>query len=429
MFALRTAETELQAVVALLDPESLDDQGALDAVDAFDRIERLAAAGKAVAAARVERSDIWRGHGARDAIGFLAARTRSTYARIRDAIAVTDRLGDLALVDRALRDGELTIDQAADIAAAAGEHPDTEAELVTLASTATRRQLKARCVEILAEGKGAEEQHRRAQAERSMSSNVGRDGIWRSSVRLPIIDGAYLDKALDHFQTQIFDEARRRGDREPFDAYRADALVAMAKAAMDEEPSCGCADSQDQPGADDQAAGNNRASRRTRRRRRSSSTRHAIVITVPHTTFLTGAPVAGETCQIPGVGPVPVSVVHRLLDDDPIIKAIVTKGRDITALATITRSLKDDLRLAVLAANDLTCGVATCDNTRFLEIDHEWEYHQGGPTSYDNLRPLCSFHHRQRTDEGYELRGNPGSYQWISPDGTILAAEQSAVPI
>jgi hypothetical protein len=323
------------------------------------------------------------------------------------------------MVDRALRDGGLTIDQAADIVAAASEHPDTERELVALASTATRRQLKARCVEILAEGEGAEEQHRRACAERSMSSNVGRVGIWRGSVRLPIIDGAYVDKTLDHLQTQIFDEARHRGDREPFDAYRADALVAMGDDSM-------CRYEHDRD--DDQAAGDGRrTTRRTRRRRRSSSTRHAIVITVPHTTFLTGKPVPGEPCQIPGVGPVPVSVVHRLLEDDPIIKAIVTKGRDITALATITRSLKDDLRLAVLASNDLCCAVPNCDKHRFLEFDHEWEYHKGGPTSYDNLRPLCSFHHSQRTDESYELRGSPGSYEWIAPDGTILAAERSAV--
>ena len=423
MFDARAIETALRDLVVRLDPERIDDQTALDAVDTLDRIERLAAAGKALAAARVERSDIWRGKGSRDAIGFLATRTRSPYARIRDGISVTDRLGDLPLLDRALRGGELTIDQAADIAAAAGAHPDTEAELVALAATATRRQLKARCVEIQAEGDGAEQQHRRARAERSMSSTVGRDGIWRGSVRLPTIDGAYLDKALDFFQTQIFDQARQNGDRDPFDAYRADALVAMARAAMGEDGPCTCTHDHRDDDVPDQGGKQGR-----RRRRRSSSTRHAIIITVPHTTFLSGRPLAGQTCQIPGVGPVPVSVVHDLLADDPIIKAIVTKGRDITALATLTRSLKDDLRLAVLAANDLQCGVPTCDNLRFLEIDHEWEFHKGGPTSYDNLRPLCSHHHRQRTQHNYELTGTPGTYQWIAPDGTILAAEQSAVP-
>jgi hypothetical protein len=426
MFDLEAVERTLRDLVAGVDPCTLDGRQAIELVDAFDRIERVAAAGKALVATQVEATDAWRGAGARDAIGFLSDRTSTSRARVRDGLSVTAGLTSMPLLERAFRSGALTIDQAADIAAAVSGRPESEAELVTLAATATRRQLKARCVEILAEGEGAEQQHRRARAERSAASRVGRDGIWRGSVRLPIIDGAYVDKALDFFQTQIFDEARQRGDRDPFDAYRADALVAMARAAMGEDGQCTCA--HDQPRSDDSAGQGDKQTRRRRRRRRSSSTRHAIVITVPHTTFLTGRPVAGEICQIPGVGPVPVSVVHGLLDDDPIIKAVVTKGRDITALATLTRSLKDDLRLAVLAANDLQCGVPSCDNLRFLEIDHEWEYHKGGPTSYDNLRPLCSFHHRQRTTEDYELRGSPGSYQWVAPDGTVLAAEQSAVP-
>ena len=34
----------------------------------------------------------------------------------------------------------------------------------------------------------------------------------------------------------------------------------------------------------------------------------------------------------------------------PSAVGVVTKGRDITAMATVTRSVKDDLRLPVLAA-------------------------------------------------------------------------------
>jgi hypothetical protein len=435
MFDPQEIGERLLDTVAGLDPAALDGAAAVGLVDAFDRIERLAAAGKAIAAAGVEASDVWRNNGSRDAIGFLAARTNTPRARVRDGLSVIAVLGSTPLLDHAFRGGALTIDQAADIAAAVTEHPESEPELVALAATTSARQLKARCVEILAEGEGAEQQHRRARAERSASSSVGRDGIWRLSVRLPIIDGAYVDKALDLLQTQIFDDPRTNGELEPFDAYRADAVVALARAAMGEHCTGTCAnqpadDEDPEPSerTEDSGEAEPRSKRRERRRRRRiSSTRHAIVITVPHTTFLTGKPVAGDTCQVPGVGPVPISVVHRLLDDDPIIKAIVTNGRDITAVATLTRSIKDDLHLAVLAANDRTCAVPRCTNNRFLELDHEWEYHKGGPTSYDNLRPLCCFHHRQRTREGYELRGSPGTYEWLAPDGTIISAEQSAV--
>src|SRR5690606_10489816 len=130
-------------------------------------------------------------------------------------------------------------------------------------------------------------------------------------------------KALDYFQTQIFDDARHNGERDPYDAYRADALVAMARAALDQDCTC----DRDNHGAESEpgdtetptashtkTTSGKTTKKRRRQRRRSSSTRHTIVITVPHTTFLTGQPLDGETCQIPGVGPVPISVVHRLMD-------------------------------------------------------------------------------------------------------------------
>ncbi len=428
---LSALTSRLGDVVAGIDADALDGSEAVEAFDQLDLLERLAAAGKSLVAAAVERTEAWRGTGARDAVGFLAARSKSTRAEMRDALAVAARVGDAPLLDIALRTGEVTVTQAADIAAAVAEHPDTEAELVELAPRVTPRELRARCVEVLARDKGADEQHERARSGRSASATVGRDGVWQFRARLPVIDGALVDKALDHFQTEIFDAARQRGSRDPFEAYRADALVAMARAAMgggagvaecDVDPPVGEAS-----GPHDTApAPSTRRRRRSRvrARGRSSSIRHAIVVAVPHSLFTPGGMQAGETCQVPGVGPVPASVVHELLEHDPIVKAVVTRGRDITALATLTRTIKEDLRLAVRVANEHTCAVPGCTNARFLELDHELEFHKGGPTSFDNLRPLCSFHHHQRTRENYELKGRPGDYRWYAPDGTLLAADR-----
>lgn len=433
MFAsLDELASSLRQLVTHLDPSGLDAASAVEIVDGFDQIERLAATGKAIAATQVEATQAWRRSGQRDTVGFVAARSGTKRGPVREAMGVASRLSELPLLSQAVRSGTVSLAQAADIAAAAVEHPDTEAELVDLAGRATLRELRARCLEIQARGDGAERQHRRAKAERSCSSQVGRDATWRLNASLTVADGAIVDKVLDHFQTQIFDQARQRGEREPFTAYRADALVLMARAAVEGTCHDGCAigtegDADAQP---------NRRGRR-RRSRRSSSLRHAIVISVPHSAFsLNGSRFGGGTCEdasgtceVPGVGPVPISVVHQLLETDPIIKAIVTKGRDITATATLTRNIKEDLRLAVLASHDLTCGVPTCDNDRFLELDHFLEYGKGGPTDYENLRPLCSFHHDQRTNEGYELRGQKGSYEWVAPDGTVIAAERSAAPV
>jgi 5-methylcytosine-specific restriction endonuclease McrA len=428
-----TAERVASALAELVggfDPDGLDGPAAVEWLELFDRLERLATAGKALAASQVEATEAWRASGQRDAIGFVAARTASSRRQVRDALGVVVHLAGLPKLNRALRAGSVSLAQAADIAAAAGEHPETEAELLELAATASLRALRERCVEILASGEGAERQHRRARAERSCSSQVGRDATWRLSASLPIAAGAVVDAALDHFQNQIFDEARSAGEREPFGAYRADALVRMARAAMCEGCSGGCGAQVADDGA--QVAGGTvehadaRASRSRRRPSRSSSLRHAIVVTVPHTLFLTGTGSSGEVCHVPGVGAVPVSVVRQLMEHDPIVKTIVTRGREVTAIATMTRRVKDDLRLAVLHQHAYRCGVPTCDNTRFLELDHRIEFAKGGPTSIENLRPLCSVHHDQRTTEGYQLEGEPGDLRWVAPDGTVLAAERAA---
>lgn len=407
---------ELGRLVDQLRPGTMDDPAAISVLDELDRIERLATAGKALAAAHIEAGDSWRGSGSRDAIGFVAARTDSPRSRVRDSLAVTDAIESAPVLERAFRKGALTVSQAADIAAAISDHPETEAELVALAAQVSPRELKARCVEICAEGEGAEEQHQRARSERSVSSNVGRDGIWRLSARLPVIDGALVDKALDFFQNEIFNQARKKGEREPFDAYRADALVALIRTAM--------AGPSDQPGEDQPS--DQSSKKRSSIRKKSSAIRHTIVVTVPHTVFQPGGLREGEVCLVPGVGPVPQSVVHDLLEEDPVIRAVVTRGREITAVATLTRTIKRDLRLAVLAAHDFECAAPGCTNNRFVQLDHEIEFSRDGPTSYDNLRPLCTFHHNQRTRENYELQGQPGSYEWVGPDNTVLAREPTS---
>ena len=54
------------------------------------------------------------------------------------------------------------------------------------------------------------------------------------------------------------------------------------------------------------------------------------------------------------------------------------------------------LRIAV-QARDGTCQVPTCSRPATeCDLDHE-QPHPRGPTSADNLRPLCRRHHRMKT--------------------------------
>ncbi|WP_114559089.1 HNH endonuclease signature motif containing protein [Desertihabitans aurantiacus] len=52
------------------------------------------------------------------------------------------------------------------------------------------------------------------------------------------------------------------------------------------------------------------------------------------------------------------------------------------------------------------------------EDDHIVAWDSGGPTSSDNLAPLCRAHHRLKTFTGWRhTRTGPGCYDWTSPHG------------
>ncbi|SFB77732.1 HNH endonuclease [Nocardioides terrae] len=76
------------------------------------------------------------------------------------------------------------------------------------------------------------------------------------------------------------------------------------------------------------------------------------------------------------------------------------------------------LRDQVVAAH-VGCAFPHChrpaDN---LDLDHIVEHAQGGPTTSDNLAPLCRRHHRAKTFGHWTyLRLGPAEYLWTSPHG------------
>jgi hypothetical protein len=350
--------------------------------------------------------------GARDAIGFLSARTRHApepacatgsrsppgWPRCRWSIRRSS--------------GALTIDQAADIAAAVSEHPEAEAELVALAGTATRRQLKARCVEILAEGEGAEEQHRRAgpNGRRRATSVATASGGCRS--------------AADHRRRLRRQGARLLPDpdlRRGAPPGRPRTLRRLpGRRARGHGPS---RHGRRLPGTcahDSRAATTRRrgrqapvsraAARRAQLVDPTRHRRHRPPHHVPHRRPGRRRDLPGPRCRPgPRVGGAPPARRrphhqgrrhqgprhHRSRHPHPLHQRRPPPRR--------AGRQRPHLRRAHLR------------QPRFLELDHEWEYHKGGPTSYDNLRPLCSFHHRQRTTEATSCGAPPAATSGSPP--------------
>ncbi len=370
----------LRGEVAVFEPGCLDGEAAVAALELFGEIERLGAAGKALAARRVETTRAWQSRGTRSAAHFVAATCGSSVRSAVLALETARRLDDLPATDAALRSGRLSAAQASEIVSAAGQRPGVEAELVAAAGVESLPALQQRCRSVRAQGSGGLEAYERVRAHRYLRHWSDGEGALRLEARLCADDGAKVLAALDVERRRIFATARSDGRREPYEAYGADALVALAEGA-------GRGGGKG-PGA-------------------------VVHVRVDHAALVRGHCEEGETCDIPGVGPIPVASARRLAGDC-ILKVLVTKGVDVVAVAHGGRTIPAHVRTA-LEARDPVCVIPGCAMGDRLEIDHLVPFAAGGPSTLENLARACRFHHYLKTHHGWILGGGPGAWTWEPP--------------
>jgi len=319
----------------------------------------------------------------------LARRSGTTLGAAAAALETVERLESLPVTDEAFRAGRLSEVQAREIASVAARRPEAEAELVARAATDTVAGLRLACRQVAAVS-GVDElcRDRAIHRGRYLKSWLDADGAARLDARLTVADMARVLAGIDAYEADIFDAARLSGRREPYQAYRADALVAMAVAAA--------------------GGGGGGTS--------SGGPATAGVVLVDHTALVRGRVEPGETCEIAGVGPIPVATAKAMMAD-AFLAVVVTDGVDVYTVAHLGRSVTAHQRTA-LAVRDRECVVDGCHVTRHLEIDHVDGWAATGITKLDRLARLCAFHHRQKTYDGYQLTGSPGHWQWTSPHPT-----------
>ncbi len=157
------------------------------------------------------------------------------------------------------------------------------------------------------------------------------------------------------------------------------------------------------------------APRPARNRRRTAPERPpaTVICRVDLAALRRGSLVTGETCEIPGVGPVPLGVARELFGDS-ILKVVISDGVDPRTIVHCGRTIPSHLRTA-LQFRDRCCVVPGCGRTFGLEYDHIVEFAKGGPTTMENLCRLCRPHHALKTRKGYRIKGGPGSWQWLAP--------------
>jgi len=374
---VRAAIAELEATSRALDPACLDGRDAAALVELAARGERICAAIKARGARRVEETKVWRDDGHRSAAHFVAATAGTTIGAAARALETARALDALPATDEAFRAGQLSETQAAEIASAAGADPTAEDGLLATAAEQGVKGLRDQCRQVRA---GAEADDRawarRLHESRSAHQWTDPDGAWRADIRLSPDAGARVSSAWDAHTDRIFREARAAGRREPRTAYAADGFVA----AITEGPS------------------------------RPTEVR----VTVDNSALARGHTEPGERCEIAGVGPAPVTTARALLGDSAVT-VLVRDGDDITAVSKPTRTIPAKLRRA-LEDRYPTCGVKTCANDQFLEIDHVIPLAEGGRTEIANTWRLCPHHHDLKTYFGWRVVGTTHDWDLVPPD-------------
>lgn len=364
---------ETRGFVRDLDPSGLPEDVALRLVEQFAELEKLAVAGRTVVAGRVVKTLAWRSTGATSAVTWMASRAGTTLTQAAATLETSLRLDELPVTRDALVSGKLSEVQATEIAAAAAAVPDVERQLVRMASYEGVAKLREKCRDLRAAATGDEDARERIRRSRYFRHWTDRDGALRFDARMAPDDGAPLLAVMRARADRLQADARRAGQKEPAEAYAADAL-------------CSLGDGVGAPKA-------------------------VVQVVVSREAFERGHTEPGETCQIPGVGPITVGAARKLAARGSV-KVIGTDGVDVTRVAHARRTIPAHLRSAV-EARDIECAVPGCNRRRDLEIDHIVPFAAGGPTSLDNLVRLCKWHHAQKTHHGWSLEGAPGAREWV----------------
>lgn len=224
------AERLLEEAVSALDPEVLEAESAARLTEAFAHIERLRAAGKALAARRMAASRVWKKDGERSPAHWLAKKTGTSVGHAVATTETAERLAELPATEEAVRKGELSEVQSKEIASAASASPNSEEELLTVAESEGMATLRQRCARVRAAATPDENAHYdKIFRSRYLRHWSDVEGGFRFDGRLTPDAGAVVVAALEPFKEKVFKEARKQGRREPYDAYAADALVEMAK--------------------------------------------------------------------------------------------------------------------------------------------------------------------------------------------------------
>lgn len=380
---------QFSQAAADLEPEVMHGSDAVRALEAAAQAEQAGAAVRGRLSKRVEDTNAWRRHGARNAQEWIALKTGLSPGRVGASIRTARELEDQPELREEFATGRLSEDQTRVITDTVKDAPDAAPDLLDTARTKGLKGLREEAARVKAAAVDEDELYARAVKRRHLRGVPTGEGDTRVHGLVPNDLWAEITAAVKPHQDAAFEQARKEGRRESPDAYFLDGLIALTRS----------------------------------KNGGGGGTRTEVHVLVDHRAILRGHTEVGEICEVDGIGPVPVSVAEQLTDD-AFISVLLTDGVDVQRVSRPDRHVQVQLRDAI-RLRDRTCAVPGCDLDRGLEFDHcEEDFADDGPTAYWNLDRVCKGHHDKKTYEGFRLEGTAGDRDWIDPDGIIVASDR-----
>jgi hypothetical protein len=308
---LTQVEAGLRRFCADLDPDGLSPVQAAEGIGRLAALDRLSAGARLRLARRIDESvagDEGEGSKAR----WLAKHTGQSPKDAEKDLATSESLDELEATDEALRNGELSPTQAHEVTSGAGADPSAELELLDTAKNASVPELKRKAKKVRAAATNAEEKAKRAEENRDFFSGVDEDeGEGWFHGKGPAMTIAELLALLEPWVQAEFDKVRRAGRRERRGALMFDALLTALRFAA------ACRNGKMTGRGSDGAPSSGPVGPPVR-----------ILVRVDAAALRRGHTVAGEICEIDGLGPVSIDDLRRLLPQAGI-DVIITNGVDV----------------------------------------------------------------------------------------------------
>ncbi len=420
------------------------DVGLLSGVEPVRVLERLAGTERRLAALRTRvaqrgtQTTAWAGR-SRSPEAWVADTCGTTLADAKRTIETGEQLDSLPQIADAFDTGQVSEAQARQIAGLGDGAKGHEGELIRKAQSGTQRQLKNQCDRLAAQQRSREDESKRLERQQRR-----RSARWyKNNNDADVLEvafgpqGAVLARA--HVEAEvdaIYRIARAEGRHEPRHAYTADAVTNLlcgrtvdgtplpTKASPATKAVCATAPSPHSDGGTDPDAAASTVRGEPGRHLRCQPT---VTFICDIASFRAGEVLAGERCEIDGVGPVPVELVERFLTD-AFVKCVITDGTEIRTVVHYGRHIPTELETA-LNLRDPHCAVPGCDSRLGLEYTHNNTDHaHGGAVSFANIRRKCGYHHQKETNHDHTLTTNTHGTSWNDRNGRTISHEPAPLP-